>query len=264
MSTAITPDRLLAREGARLRWRLEGSGPAIVLLHGWALDLDYWNLVVPVLARHFSVLRFDRAGFGLSQGEPDLHRNVPDLHALLREAGVARAVLVGMSQGARLAMHFSLAHPGQVRGLVLDGAPAFDAEPELPMAEFRRLLQEAGAQALRAAIRSHPVMQLLGTGADARAQLDVLLARYTGADLLQARGSVPPPQVAEIRAPVLLLNGIGDSTSRHMAADRLAAALPRATRRTLAKAGHLAALDDPEGYAREVIAFTAGLPREAS
>src|SRR5262245_47786394 len=102
MSTQSGVDRYLESNGARLRWRLQGSGPALALLHGWALDLDYWNPAVERLAAHFTVLRFDRRGFGLSGGQPDIHRNVADLAAVLDAAGVARAALLGMSQGARL------------------------------------------------------------------------------------------------------------------------------------------------------------------
>src|SRR5690606_22659175 len=79
MSTQATHDRFLPRDAARLRWRIEGSGPTLVLLHGWALDLDYWEPAVPLLARHFALLRFDRRGFGLSEGRPDPSRDVADL-----------------------------------------------------------------------------------------------------------------------------------------------------------------------------------------
>src|SRR5690349_12354458 len=117
-------DQYLERAGARLRWRLCGKGPAVVLLHGWALDLECWDPVAALLSAQFAVLRFDRCGFGMSPGQPDIHRNVPDLTALLDAAAIERAVLVGMSQGARLAIHFALQLPARVRGMVLDGAPA--------------------------------------------------------------------------------------------------------------------------------------------
>jgi len=116
-------DRHVDQERARLRWRLEGNGPALVLLHGWALDLQSWDAVVPHLVSGFTVLRFDRRGFGLSEGQPDIHRNVEDLRALLDAAGIASAAVLGMSQGARFAIHFALRCPGMTSALVLDGAP---------------------------------------------------------------------------------------------------------------------------------------------
>ena len=59
MSIQNVPDRYLECDGAHLRWRLEGRGPAIALLHGWALDLEYWDPVAARLALQFTVLRFD-------------------------------------------------------------------------------------------------------------------------------------------------------------------------------------------------------------
>ena len=56
-------DHFSEHAGARLRWRKEGGGPALVLLHGWALDLSSCNLLAPLLATRFTVLSFDRRGF---------------------------------------------------------------------------------------------------------------------------------------------------------------------------------------------------------
>jgi hypothetical protein len=138
MSTQTGPDQYLEVNGARLRWRLAGQGPALVLLHGWPLDLEYWNPLCTLLTDQFTVLRFDRRGFGLSTGQPDIHRNVDDLCAVMDAAAVARAVLVGMSQGARLSLHFAIRHPQRTRALVLEGAPAVEAESEVPLARCAR------------------------------------------------------------------------------------------------------------------------------
>ena len=267
MSTQAAPDRLLPRGDAReghacLRWRIDGAGPALVLLHGWALDLDYWHPAVPLLAPHFTLLRFDRRGFGLSGGIPDPTLDIADLIAVMQTAGVQRATLVGMSQGARLALRFACALPAQVRALVLDGAPALEAEPELPLEELRRLLQSAGRTALQAAIRAHPLMQLARDDQANRRLLDAILARYQGLDLLHSSGAVPQADVTAIVTPTLLLHGSDDTAGRRQAAAALQSAMPQARRVELPGAGHLALLDDPAGYARAVIDFHRGLPPE--
>jgi pimeloyl-ACP methyl ester carboxylesterase len=259
MSTQATQDRSLAREGARLRWRLEGDGPPLVLLHGWALDLEYWNPLVAQLAPHFTLLRFDRSGFGLSEGEPAVMRNVADLAALLETAQLDRVVLVGMSQGARLALHFACRHPAMVRGLVLDGAPALDAEPEIPVFEYRQLLAQHGIEALRTAVRAHPLMRLQREDPAMRRLLDDILTRYRGLDLLHPSERPPPPQFAALDMPVMLLNGRLDSQDRREASLRLQAGMRHARLVELQDAGHLALLDDPAGYATELQAFAAGL-----
>lgn len=264
MSTHAAHDRFFEHDGARLRWRLEGRGPAIVLLHGWALDLDYWDAAVDALGAHFTLLRFDRRGFGLSQGWPDAQRDLTDLAALLAHCGLTRALLVGMSQGARVALHLAHAYPARVHALVLDGAPAIDAEPELPLAAFRRTLERDGLPALQAAIRAHPLMQLQREDAAGRRRLDAMLARYRGLDLLQPPG--PPAAAAasgrdaasplqDLDLPALVLNGEHDTAERRQAAATLATTLPAARHVQLPGAGHLALLDDAGAYVHAVLGF---------
>jgi pimeloyl-ACP methyl ester carboxylesterase len=254
MSTQATTDPFIDLPGARLRWRCSGSGPALVLLHGWALDLDVWEPLASLLAPRFEVMRFDRRGFGLSSGTPDIHRNVPDLLAVMDAARIGRAVLVGMSQGARLAMHFALAHPGRVRALVLDGAPAFDAESELPMAQYRRE-QRNGLATLRAAILAHPLMRLARAAPAMQALLAAMLDRYRGLDLLAPQSHADAPDLRGLNAPVLILNGAQDSPARLSAAMQLQAAIAGARRIELPDAGHLAALDQPDAYAHCLATF---------
>jgi 3-oxoadipate enol-lactonase len=260
MSTQAAPDRFIEIDAVRLRWRVDGAGPALVLLHGWALDLDYWRPLVPWLAGRFTLLRFDRRGFGLSGGVPDPARDVADLSALMEEAGVPRALLVGMSQGTRLALRFAQQMPDRTHALVLDGAPALDAEPELPLDALRALLQTAGTAALHAALRAHPLMRLSHETPSSRQLLDEMLSRYRGLDLLHPAPALAAPDVAAIDAPTLVLSGSHDTRERRQAALALLATLRRGTRTQLAEAGHLALLDAPGRYAQAVSDFARGLP----
>jgi pimeloyl-ACP methyl ester carboxylesterase len=260
-------DRWLARPGARLRWRDEGPGegtaPTLLLLHGWALDLDLWDPFARVGAGRLRLLRFDRRGYGLSTGTPSLEADYSDALALLDAAGVERCAVLGMSQGARVAAALALTRPGRFSHLVLDGAPALqgladeDHEPEIPLEDYRRLLAERGAAALAVALASHPLFQLVTRDAATATLLGRLLARYPAHDL---RSSVPhaagdDAAAAALRLPTLVLNGAGDTPLRLRIGDALAAALPRSTRRLLPRAGHLACLDDPDGYAGVLLQF---------
>lgn len=251
----MSGDHYLEHAGARLHWRTEGRGPCVVLLHGWALDLASWNLLAPRLAAQFTVLRFDRRGFGLSEGVADIHRNVDDLRAVMDAAGVQQAALIGMSQGARLALHFALAHPGRVSALVLDGAPAIESESELPLGLYRQRLESAGIAALRAMILTHPLMQLHSGSADARAALLESLSHYRGLDLLHPVARATAPDLKQVDANTLVLNGALDSAERRAAGELLAAAIPHASRVELPDAGHLALLDDPQAYCSTVTEY---------
>lgn len=251
----MSGDHYCEHAGARLRWRIEGEGPALVLLHGWALDLSSWNLLAPLLAADFSVLRYDRRGFGLSEGLPDIHQNVADMRAVMDAAGVHDATLVGMSQGARLALHFAVAHPARVRALVLDGAPEIESESELPLGLYRQRLESAGVAALRAMILTHPLMQLHTPQPEARVVLLESLSHYRGLDLLHPVPRAAAPDLKQISAPTLVLNGALDSVERRDAGSRMATVITGAARVELPAAGHLALLDDPVAYAAAVTEF---------
>lgn len=237
---------------------MEGSGPPIALLHGWALDLHYWDPLIALLAARFTLLRFDRRGFGLSRGTPDVQKNVGDLVALLDAAGMHRPVVLGMSQGARLAIHFALEHPDRTRALVLDGAPALEAESELPSGRYRGLLETQGARAMQADILLHPLMQLSTTEPAAHALLSSVVARYSGQDLMSAARRRAAPDLRAIAVPALILNGDRDSAERRAAGRNLQATIHGARHEEL-PGGHLALLDDPEAYAQAVAGFCAAL-----
>lgn len=251
-------DRTLECGDATIRYRADGDGPAVVLLHGWTLDLEVWESQAAALARTLRVVRYDRRGFGGSGGSPDPARDTDDLAALLDRLGIAQATLVGMSQGARVALAFALRRPERVAALVLDGPPDCfgggepDADGDRLLAPFRELAREKGVDAFRAAWRAHPLMQLRREDAAARALLDRMVARYPGTDLLEpaARGapSIELKALARLAMPVLIMNGEFESPARRRTGERLHEALPNAEHVLLPDAGHLANLDNPVAY----------------
>jgi pimeloyl-ACP methyl ester carboxylesterase len=257
MAQPVNADRYLDLDGARLRWRMGGEGPPIVLLHGWAMDLGYWDTLAPLLARDFTVLRFDRRGFGLSGGSPDILRNVDDLRALLDAAAMERVAVLGMSQGARLAIHFARSHPERVTRLLLDGPPELEAESELPLDSWRRCLEAQGLAALHTEILRHPLMQLHGGDPVAGQVLRDTISRYRGLDLAHPVARRRPPDLQKIATPTLVINGSLDSVERRRAGAGLRDAIPHARSLELAGAGHLAALDEPQQYARGIRDFLA-------
>src|SRR6188472_428740 len=107
-------DQYFDSGGARLRYRDEGAGTPVAFIHGWTLDLDVWNPQAAALASSFRVVRHDRRGFGLSGGTPGLEADVEDVARLFDHLSLAAAALVGLSQGARVALLFALRHPSRV------------------------------------------------------------------------------------------------------------------------------------------------------
>jgi len=264
-----TPDRFLdigtGAGGARLRYRDEGSaapspggalGSPLLLIHGWTYDLDIWEPLAQMLAARHRVLSIDRRGFGLSTGQPSLAQDQADILALLDHTRVARAVLLGASQGARLALSLGLAAPERVAAVVLDGPPEEVGSArhaltvEIPLAEYRALAQSGQMAEVRRRWSQHPFARLCTRDPAAHARLATTLARYSGADLLEPSPPVPPPLdgLRSLGMPALVINGEHDLESRRASGLALAQALPRARHAIIPDAGHLPHLDNPGAY----------------
>jgi pimeloyl-ACP methyl ester carboxylesterase len=261
VDVARPSDEYFDHAGARLRFRDTGAGPALLLIHGWALDLEAWDLVAAELSARYRVVRADRRGFGLSSGTPGLDADLTDSIALLDHLRLPRAGVVGMSQGARVALRLATEDPDRVASLVLDGAPLLPGLPaqrwidETPLAAYRTLLHSQGIAAVRGLLTSHPLLRPRSTNRTVHALLAAVLGRYPGTDLApDANASPTAPGSANVALPtppmpVLVLNGEHDSAQRLAVGAALVAAWPTATRRVVPRAGHLACLDEPRIYA---------------
>lgn len=127
MQQSIEIDQRLARPGVELAYRVtRGGGPAgrgIVLLHGLASNLSRWSEFVEhtTLAGAGTLVRVDLRGHGASttRGPLSLELWCEDLAALLDAEGLRRAVLVGHSLGAQVALQFAARHAARTEALVL-------------------------------------------------------------------------------------------------------------------------------------------------
>src|SRR3984957_15484717 len=163
MSIPETTTKTLPRPGARLAYQVTGDGPAVVLVHGFGLDLRMWDPQVEPLAARFRVVRYDCRGFG-APGPFDCavpYTHAGDLLALLDHLAIRDAVLVGLSFGGRVVLQTALAAPARVRGVallgaVLDGVP-WDPASARALEEVTRQAQAHGVLAGRAAWLSHPL-----------------------------------------------------------------------------------------------------------
>ena len=183
---SFSSDKYLTVDGGVLRYRDDGRGPAAVFVHGWSLDLTMWEPQAAVLASSYRIIRMDRRGFGLSTGRPSLADDVTDLGRLTEELQIKRFALVGMSQGARVALQFAAISPQRISCLILDGPPEFGASgatAEIPYAHYRTLAQTRGMSAFRTEWARHPLGRLRSADPEMMALWDGMIARYPGHDL---------------------------------------------------------------------------------
>ena len=112
----------LLPNGHRLRVARLGSGPPLVLLHGYPENLQIWCAVAPALADRFTVIAFDWPGMGYSDpwsgGATPFHM-ADRLLALLDRWGLERASLAGFDMGGQPALAFAARYPARVNSLVV-------------------------------------------------------------------------------------------------------------------------------------------------
>jgi pimeloyl-ACP methyl ester carboxylesterase len=243
---------------AWLRVRDQGAGAPLVFIHGWTLDLDAWEPQATAFSDSYRVLRYDRRGFGFSDGTPGRAADAEDLARVVSELGPGAVTLIGASQGARVALAFALGNPERVSALVLDGPPEENVESpavgdeDFSIAAYRRLVAEQGVEAFRRDWSAHPLMRLHAADTATRELVARMLGRYPARDLAGPAEEPPPPAgsvaLARFTQPVLVVNGELDTALRRRAGEALARALPLAEHVVIPGAGHLPNLDAPRAY----------------
>ncbi|SFV05465.1 Pimeloyl-ACP methyl ester carboxylesterase [Methylobacterium sp. 174MFSha1.1] len=113
--------------GIRQHYLEAGSGPPVVLLHGFPETSYAWRYQIPPLSRHYRVIAPDLRGYGETDKPAsgyDKRTMAQDLVALLDALGIDRIALVGHDRGARVATRFAKDHPGRLdRLVVMDNVP---------------------------------------------------------------------------------------------------------------------------------------------
>ncbi len=162
-------------DGARLAYALAGSGRPLVKAANWLSHLEYdwesliWHHWLVELTSRFRLLRYDERGCGLSDWDVDafgLDAWVEDLATVVDAAGFERFPLLGVSQGAAVAVEYAAANPERVSALVLYGGYVHGP--------VRRAATDEG----RRAARILPELAEIGWGNDEPSFRQVFTARF--------------------------------------------------------------------------------------
>lgn len=136
------------RQGVRLHYSVAGEGPPVLWHTGGCGDGTMWERAGYLAALPgFTHVLFDHRGHGRSDCPPDIARQpmavyVDDVIAVLDDAGISRAALVGYSQGARTAYAVAMQHSDRVSAVVgIDSVPAVDEDPAELRAGAERVLR---------------------------------------------------------------------------------------------------------------------------
>lgn len=253
---------------SRLYTEVRGSGPSLVLLHGWGLNVRVWDGLAAALSDRFRIIAVDLPGHGRS-GWLSERSSLQDQAAQVREtvAEIASEYsLLGWSLGGQIALQLAAAQPGTAarptsRAAVMDRlvliatTPRFTAGSDWPHGAppERLAAQAAGLQTdYRRTVSDFLELQVRGStgGAAALTQLRAALFEHgfdepqgpnvaalaRGLDLL--RDTDLRPLLPGITVPTLVISGQYDRVTLPAASHALAASLPNARYVEIRRAAH--------------------------
>lgn len=243
---------------------LDGSGPPLVLLHGFTGSTQNWQALVPVLSKTYTLIRVDLPGHGRTALPVDPARyTMPlvaqDVAQLLIELKFESARVWGYSMGARLALYLALTHPEAVNRLILEsGSPGLDNEAERTTrrASDAALAQRIATQGIGAFVREWESLPMWASQrqlpAVQRQRLHALRLQNSAVGLassLRFMGSgVQPslwPHLPMLQTPTALVAGALDLKFVQIA-QAMQQMLPNATLHVIEGAGHAVHVERPD------------------
>lgn len=242
----------------------ESTRRKLVLLHGGGSNAHWWDHLAPRFAEHFHVVALDFRGHGASEYPEELLVGAfnEDVELLLDHLACDDVVFVGHSMGCHVAVDHASRHPA-TRALALidiargsrQGARRRSrlalrmrgsyASREDAIARYQFLPEAANAaESLRAAIAQHSILQL----DDGRYSYAFDPRWFTIA-------SRPPPDLSQIRCPVLIVRGGQSAILTEEGAREFAASLTDSRIVVVEDAGHHVHIDQPEAALAHLLPF---------
>lgn len=242
-----------------------GSGPDLVMVHGWAMHSGVWRDFAESLADRVRVTLIDLPGHGCSGEAHDF--SLETVAAALAEAAPARAHWLGWSLGALLAAGVATRFPGQVRGVILmAGSPRFVSAPDWPGVAPDLLAQVAGnlEENFHGTLKRFIALQAFGLSDPGTVVRDIhsRLNQREPPVPSALQGGLRVLQQADLRAelrdsgiPCLALLGARDRLVPRELGPALAAQAPNVEVRVLEGAAHLPFATHPEAVAEPILDF---------
>ena len=244
---------VLSANGETIHYLKEGSGPAVVLIHGLGASVQMWRALIAALKDRYTVIACDARGHGNSsgKGECTVATAAQDLKAVLDHLGIAQCHLVGISTGGPVALTLAAQSPGMIRSLVLADTFAKPVEGIKQRVEATAeaiayvSMEEFGTQYAAEAL-------LPTTSFDVQDELAGVIAKVNPKIYIQLMRSAVlgdfTALLAAVKAPTLVLIGEGDTIAPRAESDFLVQHIPGATFEVIPAAGHLAVLDNPAAF----------------
>ena len=251
-------------EQGKLYYEMAGNGDTIVFIHDGILHSASLDYPFHELAKEFTVIRYDRRGFGRSPKPAVRYSNVEDMLCVFNQLKVKRACITGTSGGAKLCLDFAVEHPERVSSMVLVG-------PAVSGLAFTEHFYTKGGR-FTDSIRTNPTAYIHYYMLDDPYEFapENKEAKQKGFELLSANPqNVDPvkdqlviqltnPAVGRLNTltmPTLILVGEFDQPDIHAHAGAIQAGIRNAQRDVLSHCGHLIPWEKPEEYTQRLRTF---------
>jgi pimeloyl-ACP methyl ester carboxylesterase len=252
----------LNRDGVNIHYEVHGSGPPLLLTHGYSSTSAMWQGQIEALSKRHTLILWDMRGHGRSDypADPLAYSEtltVGDMAALLDEAYADSAIVGGLSLGGYMSLAFHHAYPQRVRALlIIDTGPGFKKD-DARDAWNRRAhetgdrFEREGLEVLKFATRERSGVVHRDASGLARAARGMLTQRDAG--VIET--------LPHIKVPALVVVG-ADDTPFLAASDYMAAKIPGAQKAVIPAAGHAVNIDQPQAFIETVLPFLESLPPE--
>jgi pimeloyl-ACP methyl ester carboxylesterase len=245
----------LNRSGVNIYYETHGSGPAILLSHGYSSTGDMWRGQIDVLSKDHMLILWDMRGHGRSdypddQSQYSEEHTVADMAAILDAVGAKEAVIGGLSLGGYMSLGFHLVHPARTKALlIIDTGPGFKKDEA-------RAGWNATAEKTAQRYASEGLGPLESATAERRTarHRDATGLERAARGMLAQRDARVIASLPDIGVPSLVLVGSEDTPFR-AAADYMAAKIPNADKVIVEGAGHAANIDKPKAFNAAVAEF---------
>ena len=248
----------IERDGVRVYFEDHGTGPGVLLSHGFSASSTMWRDQVAALREQYRVMTWDMRGHGQSDypDDPAAYseaESVADMAAILDACGLQEAVIGGLSLGGCASLAFHLRHPERTAALML-----FDTGPGFKKDAAREAWNgTAFAQAGR--FEAEGLAALSGSKAvDKAGHRDATGLAHAARGMLAQFDDGLIQSLPDIAVPTLVLVGSED-VKFHPATDYMAGKIPGAQKVVSDAAGHAANIDQPAAFNAAMTGFLEGL-----
>lgn len=237
----------------------QGSGDAIVLLHGGLVDHEYWGSQIAELAKHHRVLSPDTRGHGRSTDSDkplSYAQFADDTVAFLREIGIARANFVGHSDGGCTSLVIGAQHPELVEKLVLIGTPYNISNYHEGTAELFATMTPEQMYEMVGGVES-PDGEVIKRAQDFYPTDEAWRTFWKKLvnDLWSAEPDFTLDDLAAIQAPTLILHAENEEFYDIEHSEAMARAIPNATLEVVPGATHGSPQENPAAVNAAILAF---------